>query len=61
MVSPRVSRQYLLSHPAYGPEPLVNGVSSGVSVAMQQEKFPVNEEARFDRSPYYKNKKPWDN
>jgi len=53
--------QYLLSHPAYGPEPLVNGVSSGVSVAMQQEKFPVNEEARFDRSPYYKNKKPWDN
>ena len=54
-------RQYLLSHPAFGADPLVNGVSSGVSVAMQQEKFPVNEDARFDRSPYYKNKKPWDN
>jgi hypothetical protein len=37
------------------------GSTSGVVAAVVEEKGIMMEEARFDKSPYYKNKKPWDN
>ena len=50
----------LLSHPAFGSGPMAGQVSA-VQAAVVEEKGIMVEEARFDRSPYYKNKKPWDN
>lgn len=52
--------QSLLAHPAFGSEALAN-FGSSVSAAAATEKLPVVEGARADASPYWKNKKPWDN
>lgn len=56
--------QSLLQHPAWGPEPLKKGVSSGVVAAQTvaaRQSFPVVQGAESWKSPYYVNKKPWDN
>lgn len=37
------------------------GARGAVQAAVVEEKGVMMEEARFDKSPYYKNKKPWDN
>lgn len=52
--------QSLLNHPAYGAS-MSQQAWSGVTAAVVREKFPLNQAARADASPYYKNKKPWDN
>lgn len=58
--------QSLLAHPAFGSEPLVGAIASTTAASLdaqsaRRESFPINEDMRYTKSPYYKNKKPWDN
>ena len=53
--------QAILAHPAFGYDGIVaNRAGSTAQAAVARESLPVVEMAKFDQSPYYKNKKSWD-